>query len=321
MQKIYSRATMMSSTKMIEKLKQGIHSLDKSVEPKPVDSDDEPLPYVMDYLTPALIEEARTQLNETDEIRPIALEELKKLIKQDKKLVSIMDDNFLLAFLRARKFNVKKAFKLLQNYWQFRKEYRYIYDCSDFDSVKEVILKPVMGALTHRDRKGCLVLVFKVGLWDPEVDVYEQVFRAVTGVLVHSITYPATQVCGYRMIFDLRGLSWKQLKMCTPSNILLMVRSSQYCFPGRYKGFHIISESKLFNIVWTIASPFLTQKLKTRVMFHGTDTSPLLDYIHPSVLPVEFGGQAEPFENTKWKDLVDDSTEMVARHLHYGYQA
>ncbi|GBN85713.1 hypothetical protein AVEN_1010-1, partial [Araneus ventricosus] len=56
------------------------------------------------------------------------------------------------------------------------------------------------------------------------------------------------------------------------------------------------------------------------VMFHGTDTSPLVDYIHPSILPVEFGGQAEPFENTKWKDIIHDSTELVLRHLRYGYQ-
>ncbi|GBO43186.1 hypothetical protein AVEN_170392-1 [Araneus ventricosus] len=72
---------LMSSTKMIEKLKQGIHSLDKSVEAKPAESDDEPLSYFIDHLTPAMIEEARTQLNETDETRPKALEEFKKLIK------------------------------------------------------------------------------------------------------------------------------------------------------------------------------------------------------------------------------------------------
>ncbi|GBN66037.1 hypothetical protein AVEN_269320-1 [Araneus ventricosus] len=74
-----------------------------------------------------------------------------------------MDEDFLMAFLRARKFNVKKAFKLLQNYWQFRKDYRYIYDSSDADSVTAVILKPVMGFLMHRDRNGCVVLLFKVG--------------------------------------------------------------------------------------------------------------------------------------------------------------
>ncbi|CAL1300593.1 unnamed protein product [Larinioides sclopetarius] len=311
---------MSPSTKMIEKLKQGIHSLDKGVEAKPDESDDEPLSYFIDHLTPAMIEEARTQLNETDETRPKAMEEFKKLIEKEKKLVSIMDEDFLIAFLRARKFNVKKAFKLLQNYWQFRKEYRYIYDETDAESVMKLILKPILGVLRYRDRKGRVVLVFKVGLWDPEIDVFEQVFRAVTGVLIHSSSYEATQVCGYRIIFDLRGLSWKQMKMCTPSNMMLLVRSTQYCFPARYKGIHIISENKLFNIVWAIACPFLTQKLKTRIMYHGTDPSPLVDYIHPSILPVEFGGQAEPFENSKWKDILIACTDLVVRQLDYGYK-
>ncbi|CAL1300594.1 unnamed protein product, partial [Larinioides sclopetarius] len=157
-----SKEVIMSpSTKMIEKLKQGIHSLDKGVEAKPDESDDEPLSYFIDHLTPAMIEEARTQLNETDETRPKAMEEFKKLIEKEKKLVSIMDEDFLIAFLRARKFNVKKAFKLLQNYWQFRKEYRYIYDETDAESVMKLILKPILGVLRYRDRKGRVVLVFK----------------------------------------------------------------------------------------------------------------------------------------------------------------
>ncbi|GFV54558.1 alpha-tocopherol transfer protein-like protein [Trichonephila clavipes] len=153
---------MMSSTKVIEKLKQGIQSLDKCSEAKPGDSmEEEPLSYFIDYLTPAMIEEARTQLKETDEIRPKALEDLRELLKNERNLVTPTDDTFLLSFLRARKFNVKKSFKLLQNYWAFRKEHRHIYDSSDSASVKRLILKPIMGALTYRDRNGCVVLIFK----------------------------------------------------------------------------------------------------------------------------------------------------------------
>ncbi|GFR05767.1 retinaldehyde-binding protein 1 [Trichonephila clavata] len=312
---------MMSSTKVIEKLKQGIQSLDKCSEVKPGDSmEEEPLSYFIDYLTPAMIEEARTQLKETDEIRPKALEDLRELIKNERNLVSPTDDTFLLSFLRARKFNVKKAFKLLQNYWAFRKEHRHIYDSSDSASVKRLILKPIMGALTHRDRNGCVVLIFKVGLWDPESDVYEQMFRAVTAVLIHSIQFPATQVCGYRMIFDLRGLSWAQLKLCTPTNMLLMIRSTQYCFPARYKGFHLLSENKLFHFVWAVTHPLLTPKLKKRIMFHSDDLSALKDYINPSILPQEFGGEAETFENTKWSDILEESTDQVMNFLHYGYK-
>ncbi|GIY00194.1 alpha-tocopherol transfer protein-like protein [Caerostris darwini] len=307
-----SEVTMMPSTKVIEKLNPAIHALRNG--------SDEPLSYFITYLTPAMIEEARTQLKETDESRTKGLEELKQLIKKESKLVTPTDESFLLAFLRARKFNAKKAFKLLQNYWRFRKEHKNIYDHSDSTSVKQLILKPMMGALTYRDKSGCVVLLFKVGMWDPDVDVYEQVFRAVTAVLVHSIQFPATQVCGYRIIFDLRGLTWTQLKMCTPSNMLLMIRSTQFCFPARYKGVHIISENKLFNLVWAVAHPLLTSKLKKRIMFHGTDLAPLSEYIDPSILPVEFGGQADPFENTKWSEVLDECTHQVLDQLMYGYK-
>ncbi|XP_035209968.1 retinaldehyde-binding protein 1-like [Stegodyphus dumicola] len=217
---------MSSSSKMIEKLKQGIQGLEKVSEVKK-EGTHEILPYLMHDLTPALIEEARTKLKETDEIRPKALEELRELLKNEKNLITPVDDLFLLSFLRARKFNVKKAFKLIQNYWSFRNEYSHIYDTVETQPVLDMLYRNCLGFLPYRDRQGCVVVICKIGMWDPSVDTYEVLFRAATAILIHSMQLPATQVAGYRVIFDTRGLSWKQLKMCTPSNIILLIRSTQ----------------------------------------------------------------------------------------------
>ncbi|XP_054718264.1 clavesin-1-like [Uloborus diversus] len=310
---------MSSQAKVIEKLKQSIHPQEKGSESKKEEGTDELLPYMMDYLTPAMVEEARTLLKETDDVRTLALEELRKYIEKEANLVTPTDDLFLLSFLRSRKFNVKKAFKLLQNYWCFRKDYRFIYDTSQKDSVARLILRNFLGMLPYRDRNGCVVLIMKIGNWNPDEDTYEDLFRAISAVLIHSNKFAATQVAGYRMIFDARHLTWAQLKYCTPANILLLVKSTQYCFPARYKGFHILSENKLFNLAWSIVRPLLTQKLKKRIILHGNDLSPLLDYIHPSVLPDEYGGEGGPLENSKWLDVIENEADNILGLLNYGY--
>ncbi|PRD34624.1 UNVERIFIED_CONTAM: hypothetical protein NCL1_14027 [Trichonephila clavipes] len=56
------------------------------------------------------------------------------------------------------------------------------------------------------------------------------------------------------------------------------------------------------------------------IMFHSDDLSALKDYIHPSILPQEFGGEAETFENTKWSNIIDESTDQVMNLLRYGYK-
>ena len=73
------------------------------------------------------------------------------------------DDLFLLAFLRSRKFNVKKAFKLLQNYWSFRREYSNIYDFTENEPVIKIFQGSYIGFLPYRDRNGCCVVVTKSG--------------------------------------------------------------------------------------------------------------------------------------------------------------
>ncbi|KAG8188117.1 hypothetical protein JTE90_029045 [Oedothorax gibbosus] len=321
--------TMMPSNKVIEKLKQNLHGgIEYATEASEcigfdqdeAGHDEGPLPYLIHYITPAIHVEARTALNETEENRTRGLEEMRRLIKNDEKLLTPLDDNFLMSFLRSRKFNSKKAFRLLQNYWMFRKEHKSIYDSSNSESVKKLILKNILGFLHFRDKAGAVVMIIKVGHWEPDKDVYEEMFRAITAILIHSIQFPASQIAGYRIIMDLRGLSWAQLKMCTPANILLMIHSTQYCFPARYRGFHILSENKFFNLAWTIAYPLLTSKVKKRIMLHGSDVKPLSEYIHPSILPDEYGGTAGPFDNSNWVEILDNSTDQVLDMLNYGYQ-
>lgn len=64
------------------------------------------------------------------------------------------DDVFLLAFLRARKFNVDKAFLVLQNYTKFMHENEALLEGVTVESLRHVYDMGFMAVLNATDRRG-----------------------------------------------------------------------------------------------------------------------------------------------------------------------
>lgn len=64
-------------------------------------------------------------------------------------------------------------------------------------------------------------------------------------------------------------------------------------------------------MVFALFKPFLTEKLRKRIIFHGTDRKSLHKYISPKHLSKEFGGTLDipPIDGRDWYKyllLVDD---------------
>ncbi|GIX75787.1 retinaldehyde-binding protein 1 [Caerostris extrusa] len=80
-------------------------------------------------------------------------------------------------------------------------------------------------------RMESVILVIKVGMWDPEKVDRDLLMWVITHCMIHSIECEATQVAGYSAIVDVRGVTHKHLKLLTIENILLIIHSTQHCFP------------------------------------------------------------------------------------------
>ncbi|PRD33724.1 UNVERIFIED_CONTAM: Retinaldehyde-binding protein 1 [Trichonephila clavipes] len=106
----------------------------------------------------------------------------------------------------------------------------------------------------------------EIGVWDPEKVDRDLLMWVITHCMIHSIEDEATQVAGYSAIIDVRGVSNKHLKLLTIENILLIIHSTQNCFPGRYKAVHVIGMPKFFAYAWNMCYPFiLSYKMQKRV--------------------------------------------------------
>ncbi|GIY21268.1 alpha-tocopherol transfer protein [Caerostris darwini] len=225
---------------------------------------------------------------------------MKALIHAEKKLKCPMEDEYLTQFLRARKYDVKKAFNLLQNKYQTKKSYSDMYDDVNLDEIRKIASAGPAYCLPYRDEEGCVVLVLQVCKWKVEETSIAIALTALTGILLMIMEEPATQICGVRVLVDVKGFNLKQMKSLTPRYISLLSKALRNCLPIRFKGIHFFNESTIFQYVWSLLRMVLTEKIKNRVHFHGDSQKNLQKFIPKEILTSEYGGDNNTFNEAEW---------------------
>nr|CAD7568205.1 unnamed protein product [Timema californicum] len=266
----------------------------------------------------------------------------------EKDLNMSLEDYFLIRFLRPCKFYPHSALERLFNIYNFN----YFPTCltlvvlSSTAEDGEIEVRILVGPMSHHElhqtpRTPLHSRVFPVAeKWKPRACSLDDIFKGGMIVLEGAVLEPRTQVCGSEIIFDLEGLSMKQVMQFSPSfafNLvhftqlyaqslayhvrkqcdleyiysspmasLVLTDSSQLtsdgqhleCIPLRLKQIHHVNQPYFFNLVFAIFKPFLSEKLRNRLHFHGSDWSSLHSYIDPEFLPTKYGGLMDIPENT-----------------------
>lgn len=83
----------------------------------------------------------------------------------------------------------------------------------------------------------------------------------------------------------------KTFRLVRKFQISLFVQ--QDSMPLRIKNIHIVNQPYIFNVVFALFKPFLREKLRSRIIFHGTDRNSLHQYMNPKYLPECYGGTVE----------------------------
>ncbi|CAN7998723.1 unnamed protein product [Ixodes hexagonus] len=262
------------------------------------------------------------ELNETQATRDISIERLKKLLENEVKsgLKCPTDAAFLLKFLRARKFDVDRAFVLLKNYYGYRSKHKKIYQDLLPSALRGNLAYNYQTVLPGRDREGRAILIVKSGLWNPYACKSEDIFRANVLCLEQAILDPVTQVTGIVAIMDMKGFGFTHVRFCPPSNLQKVVSLIQDCFPARFKAIHIVNEPAIFSMMFGIVRRLLNEKLQQRIHFHGCDMSSLHQFIPAEILPEEYGGFNGPMDNTDFVARLYRNDELFKKDAEYGYK-
>lgn len=296
-------------------------------------SDIEELPTikVKDYLvkfdldepSPEVKEIARKELRETPDVARDAIATLRDLLKEEKDLhVPIDNDLWLIRFLRPCKFYPESALELIKRYYAFKVKHKDVYENLIPSNERNIFMQNILTVVPNRDQLGRRILIIELGKkWKTNEVSLDEVFKGCVLFVEAAMLEPETQICGAIVIFDMDGLSLSQTTKFTPSFAKRIVDFLQDSIPVRVKNIHIVNQPYVFKMVFALFKPFLREKLRNRIIFHGTDRKSLHQHISPKCLPEVYGGTSDlpRIDGKDWLELLEKCDKEFEAINSYGY--
>ncbi|KAK3922438.1 Alpha-tocopherol transfer protein-like, partial [Frankliniella fusca] len=270
-------------------------------------------------LTGAWLQRARDELHEDPDKTPGLLDRLRGLVQEEPDLRARCDDAFLIRFLRARKFNVAKAHKTVQRYYQMKRKHPNLCRASSVERLGGIMAAELHGVLQGRDQAGCRVLAVKIDNYDGSLHTVDDFFRLNVIALEQMVRDPETQVSGINVIVDLGGFGIQHTSFLAPYYVKNTTEVIQESFPLRFKGFHVVNQPFYFGALFAIIKPFLKEKMKRRVTLYGTRFADLQKTIPASMLPAQYGGEPGGFEYKRWAGELHALEGYFSNLESFGY--
>ncbi|XP_033207692.1 clavesin-1-like isoform X2 [Belonocnema kinseyi] len=265
----------------------------------------DPIPSIMigDFLvmldidppSPEFQEMARKELRESPEVQKEAMSRLQELLKAETDLhCPLENDAWLIRFLRPSKYYPESACKLVKRYYSFKAKHPIIYANLTPSNERNIFEQDILSIMPSRDQYGRRILILEIG---KKWKVHKcSLYEIIKGCILHmeaAILEPATQIAGAVLIFDLGGFSLQQAMQFTPSFAKILAELLQDAIPLRIRNIHVINQPYIVDMVFTLFKPFIREKSRSKIVFHGTNQNSLHQYIAPNYLPQNYGGTSK----------------------------
>lgn len=267
---------------------------------------------------------AEKELRETEENVKSALVALRKLLEEDKTLYFGNDDHILIIFLRPCKFYPESAYALMKRVAAFKEENAALVEnLMPADEKAAFLENNVVNVMKDLDHKRRRILIVNAGQsWDPARVSADQMFRLFYLIHEAAMIEQETQVRGVVVVMDFDGLSMKQVMGLTVSFSMRLLTFIQDAMPLRLKEVHMVKQPFIFNLVWRMFKPFIREKLKSRMFFHGSKMSSLHKHIPPTHLPKNYDGELPLIDYTgsDWYPTFIKYEDRIREWNSFGYR-
>ncbi|XP_065284046.1 alpha-tocopherol transfer protein-like [Dermacentor albipictus] len=259
-----------------------------------------------------------------DEPEKIAasLQNLEKLIRDEKLLDCPKDERFLMKFLHGRKYDADKAFKTVQKYFTARQSYPAIFESfSPSKVLYDTIFREnkLLALSSRRDSLGRAVMLVRTGAWDASICTLDEFTKACMMLVEWMLFDEEVQKRGVVYILDYKGLGLHHLTQYTPFAIQRMIHIAQDCYPVKVKAVYVVNSPPVFDIFFSITKNFMKSKLIERVQLFGDDMEKLRDLVPDDVIPKEAGGTLESYDYDKLERDMLSQSDYFEELDRYGY--
>ncbi|KAM7313830.1 putative phosphatidylinositol transfer protein SEC14 [Ixodes scapularis] len=271
-----------------------------------------------DCLPPELQLIAETELGETEDGKIESLDKLNQLLDEEPDLHSRRDDEFLLRFLRVRKYNVDTAQKKVKEYYKTRKNFPCVFKNFVPSNVK-LDVRNMMMVFPQPDIHGRPVVLLKAGAWNPQTTSYGEALQGLTLIMEHLIADPVVQTKGVTCIHDFGGFTADKVLSINFGLLKMSLRLFLDCVPARIKATHIVNESYTFDMAYAMVRPFISKKMADRLHVHGANTEGLHKEVPVDSLPKEYGGVGPDLDFEAFWNRLEQEEEFFVENNRYGY--
>ncbi|KAL1430459.1 hypothetical protein MTO96_014904 [Rhipicephalus appendiculatus] len=274
-------------------------------------------------MTADLEEMARRELGETPEVKAKSIEQLRRLLSEEPWLECPTDEEFLVKFLRARKYDVEEALKNIRKYFRVKQETREMFDNLNpysvpFDATcREHRLVTVS---RQRDSLGRGVVLLRLGAWNSRMCSLIDYFRVSLVQVEWLLFQQDVQIRGVVFVLDFKGLSVYHITQYTPYFMSKLLYLMQDCYPIRVKALYVTHNPALFDILFAAAKRFMKPKLLQRVRLLGHDLEKLHSLLPADVIPQEAGGTHELYDYDKLEKDLQSKAKFFDDISRYGYR-
>ncbi|XP_075543385.1 alpha-tocopherol transfer protein-like isoform X2 [Dermacentor variabilis] len=274
-------------------------------------------------MTADLEEMARRELGETPEVKAKCIGKLRRLLSEESRLECPTDEEFLVKFLRARKYDVEEAFKNIRKYFRVKQETREMFDNLNpysvpFDSTCRQ--HRLVTVSRQRDSLGRGVVLLRLGAWNSRMCSLNDYFRVSLVQVEWLLFQQDVQIRGVVFVLDFKGLSVYHITQYTPYFISKLLYLMQDCYPIRVKALYVIHNPALFDILFAAAKRFMKPKLLQRVRLLGHDLVKLHNLLPADVIPKEAGGTHEFYDYDKLEKDLQSKAKFFDEISRYGYR-
>lgn len=171
-----------------------------------------------------------------------------------------------------------------------------------------------------------LIFVMRVGYFDSTKFTFDDVTKyafAVTDILN---TQPQAQIHGFIILLDFSNIKLQHLRVFTPDYSKRYVDCWEKMYPVQLRQIHFYNYPSLFDPILHLFRMFFGRELKDKLHFHSKSSTDALhrslhEYIHPSLLPKEYGGELDSIEgemNERFIEWIRKQNDYMVGLDEYG---